>query len=169
MNDDESQSGEAKETEHDRTIENEARAGRKFTLADVIGREGGSFFEGESPVPRLARAEAALDLFIDRHVKDPSGALRSVLKRSVGTSETIVGKHLDDPLLALEAIVEKMLATDEQLHEIVRQVDFEWGQIMQERPHFQKPGQEPHPDDEHTHAGTRSELEALLHKLRQEA
>lgn len=167
MNDDESQTDKAKEAEHDRTIESEARAGRKFTLADVIGREGGSFFEGESPVPKLARAEAALSLFIDEHVKDPSGALRSVLKRSVRTSEPVVGKHLDDPLTALEAIVEKMLTTDEQLHEIVRQVDFEWGRIMQERPRFQKPGDEPHPDDEHTHAGTRSELEALLQKLRQ--
>jgi len=167
MNDDEPQTEKTKEEEHDRTIEREARAGRKFTLADVIGQKGGSFFEGESPVPKLARAEAALCRFVDDHVKDPSGALRSVLKRSIRTSEPVVGKHLDDPLVALEAIVEQMLATDKQFHEIVRQVDFEWGQIMQERPHFQKPGEEPHPDDEHTHAGTRTELEGLLRKLRQ--
>ena len=40
---------------------------------------------------------------------------------------------------------------------------------MLERPHFQKPGQKAHPEDEHTHAGTRAELEALLAKLREEA
>ena len=160
MSDDESE-------ERDRMIERDARRGRKFTLADVIGREGASFFHGESPVPMLARATAGLCMFIDRHVSDSSGALRAVLTRRVRTSDTIVAEHFDDPLDALEIIVDQTLSNDAWFYEFVRQVDAEWGRIMLERPHFQQPGEEPHPDDEHTHEEVRAELEALLDKLRQ--
>lgn len=155
--------------ERDREIERDARRGRKFTLADVIGREGASFFRGESPVPRLQRAIAGLCMFIDEHVEDSSGALRAVLQRRVKHSETIVGKHFDDPLVALEIIVERILSKDAWFYEFVRQVDAEWGRIMLERPHFQQPGEEPHPDDEHTHEEVRAELQGLLDKLREEA
>jgi hypothetical protein len=148
-------------------IERDARRGRRFTLADAIGREGARFFDGESPVPMLARVTAGLSQFVDRHVADSSGALRAVLKRKIRTSEHIVGEHFDDPLVGLEIIVEQLLGTEARLHEFVRQVDAEWGRIMFERPHFQQPGQAPHPDDEHTHEGVRAELESLLDKLSQ--
>jgi hypothetical protein len=151
----------------EREIEHEIRRRRKFTLAEVIGREGGGFFKGESPVPMLARAIAGLTLFIERHVPDSSGALRRVLERRIRDSETIVGKHFDDPLAALEIIVDQMLSSDARLYEIVRQVDVEWGRLMLERPHFQKPGQDPHPDDEHTHESVRAKLEALRGLLRE--
>jgi hypothetical protein len=153
--------------ERDREIERDARRGRKFTLADAIGKEGASFFHGESPVPMLARATAGLCMFVAEHVSDSSGALHAVLERRIKGSETIVGAHFDDPLNALEIIVEQMLSSDARLFEIVRQVDAEWGRIMLERPHFQQPGEEPHPDDEHTHESVRAKLEGLLAKLRQ--
>lgn len=152
--------------ERDRMIEEEARRGRKFTLADVIGREGASFFDGESPVPMLARATAGLCMFVEKEVEDSSGALHAVLQRWIRTSDTIVADHFDDPLDALEIILDQMLSSDARLQEVVRRVDAEWGRIMLERPHFQKPGQPPHPDDEHTHANVRAELEGLREKLR---
>ena len=106
-------------------------------------------------------------MFVAEHVSDSSGALHTVLERRIKGSENIVGEHFDDPLTALEIIVAQMLSSDARLHELVRQVDAQWGQIMLERPHFQQPGEEPHPDDEHTHESVRAELEALLAKLRQ--
>jgi hypothetical protein len=162
MSDDESE-------ERDREIERDIRRGRKFTLADVIGRDGAPFFHGESPVPKLARATSGLCMLIGRAVNDSSGALSAVLQRRVRSSDTIVGAHFDDPLAALEIILDQMLSTDARLYEIVRQVDAEWGRIMLERPHFQQPGGEPHPDDEHTHRSVRAALEGLLAKLRETA
>lgn len=152
--------------ERDQKIEREIRRGRKFTLADVIGHEGG-FFDGESAVPTLTRVTTGLCNFIDRHVRDSDGALRAVLKRRVRTSETIVGAHFDDPLTALEIIVDQMLSVDARLYEIVRQVDAEWGRLMLERPHFQQPGDAPHPDDPYTHESVRAELNRFLGRLRE--
>jgi hypothetical protein len=37
-----------------------------------------------------------------------------------------------------------------QLREFVRRVDMRWGQMYDERPHFERPGHPPHPDDEYT-------------------
>ncbi|MEM6599003.1 MAG: hypothetical protein AAF635_12745, partial [Cyanobacteria bacterium P01_C01_bin.69] len=37
-------------------LQQEIRQGRKFSIAEAIGREGGSFMKGESAVPRPVRA-----------------------------------------------------------------------------------------------------------------
>ena len=47
-------------------------------------------------------------------------------------------------------------------HEFVRQIDFRWGQIMEERPHFQRAGQPAHEDDAYTHESVRQTLGELL-------
>jgi hypothetical protein len=159
MSDDESK-------ERARIIEREARQGRELTMADAVGREGAGWFKGESPVPMLAQATAGLCTFIDRHVRDTGGALRAVLKRRVKTGETIVGEHFDDPLVALELIVAQVLGKEAWFYAFVLEVDAEWGRIMLERPHFQRPGEEPDPEDEHTHESVRAALEALLRRLR---
>ena len=49
----------------------------------------------------------------------------------------------------------------------MRQVDIKWGQMYGERPHFQQPGQPPHPDDEYTHESVRQDLLDLQVKLQQ--
>ena len=162
MSDDESK-------KQDRAIEQEARMVRKFSLADAIGSEGAGFFKGESLVPKLMQAVAKLEIFIDGNVSDSSGALRTMLNRQVRTSETVVGAHFDDPLVALEILVEQILDNDARFYEFVRQVDAEWGRSMQERPHFQQPDEEPHPDDEHTHESVRAKLETLRDKLRKKS
>ncbi len=149
-----------------RTIERDARRGRPFSIAAAIGREGAGFFEGASPVPILEQATTGLCQFVAEQLRDASGALRRVLERRIRTSETIVGEHLEDPFTALELIIERVLASDARYHEFVRQVDAEWGRLMLERPHFQKPGQAAHKDDEYTHESVRADLESLLAKAR---
>lgn len=155
--------------ERDRDIERDALRGRTFTMADAIGREGAGFLRGESPVPMLVQANAGLFLFIDRHVRDSGGALRAVLKRRVQNSETIVAEHFDDPLQALAIIIDQTLSKDAWFFELVREVDEQWGQLMLERPHFQSPGEEPDPEDEHTHESVRAKLVALQQALRKAA
>ena len=59
-------------------------------------------------------------------------------------------------------MVRWLLGKEPVFHEFVRQVDQKYGEMYRERPYFQRPGQEPHPDDEYTHASVKNDLEGLL-------
>ncbi len=153
-------------SQRDRQIERECRQGREFTIADLISQEGGSdFLKGASPVPPLLQAKTAIKLFIEGNLPDASGILQATLHEWVVSRDTLVSQHLDCPLVALERVVEQLLSHPELLYEFVRQADVRWGQVNDERPHFQKPGQAAHPDDEYTHASVRQQLEALGQRL----
>jgi len=151
--------------DENRKIEQEIRLGHQFSLADVIGQQAGSFLQGDAAIPRLVRANTAINGFIDQHLSDSSGALDAVLRNWVKIEETRVSQHLDDPLMALREIL--LLVTDnpQMLYEFARQVDVKWGNIYGERPRFQQPNQPPHPDDEYTHESVHAQLIALLKSL----
>ena len=143
-------------------LQRDILSGRKFSLADVIGQEGGSFLKGESPVPPLIQAVTEINAFIAARLGDSSGALQAVLQDWVRDDEAKVSSYFNSPLLALRKIVEEILGNEELFYEFVRQVDFKWGQIYGERPYFQRPGQPPHPQDEYTHESVRKQLVGLL-------
>jgi len=140
-------------------------AGRKFSLAEAIAREGGSFLKGESLIPRLLQAKAEINLFIDRNLTDSSGALKAVLQALVATDDAHIGRHLSSPLDALREFLEMLVRTPQVVYELVRQVDVKWGQLSGERPHFQQPGQAPDPEDTYTHESVRQQLVTLLARL----
>jgi hypothetical protein len=148
-------------------VQQEILSGRPFSLAEVIGREGGSFLKGESPIPRLFQAIAAIHCFIDQHLCDSTGAVQITLQNWVKADEGRVSQHLNSPLEALREILEDVTHPTKMslLYEFVRQVDVRWGQIYGERPHFQQPGQAPHPDDEYTHESVHQQLVELLNLL----
>ncbi|MGB3492456.1 MAG: hypothetical protein WBA57_07000 [Elainellaceae cyanobacterium] len=156
---------------HDRSADAELQldilAGRQFSLADVIGREGSDFMKGESPVPPLMQAIAALNLFISKYLPDSSGALHAILYNWVKSEEGRVSRHVNDPLVALGEIIEQILRNSYGYYEFVRQVDSKWGEMNDERPHFQQPGQAPHPDDEYTHESVRQQLTEFLGVIHQ--
>ncbi|MBF0621217.1 MAG: hypothetical protein HQL54_04755 [Magnetococcales bacterium] len=143
-------------------IQRELREKQKFSMASAIGRSAGGAIKGASPIPRQDQAISALNQWVDQHLKDSSGAMKSILKRRIKASTAIIESHLDTPLSALTEIVQPLLESDPTLHEFVRQVDVKWGQEYQERPHFQQPGQAAHPDDEYTHESVKSALSQLL-------
>ncbi|WP_042891996.1 hypothetical protein, partial [Anaplasma marginale] len=66
------------------------------------------------------------------------------------------------PLIAFEAILSSVIDNENLLYEFVKEVDRKWGQMYDERPYFQKPGQPPHPNDEYTHESVRLQLVDLL-------
>ncbi len=72
---------------------------RRFTIAEAIGRQGGSFLKGESPVPKLVQAIAEINGFINQNLSDSSGALQAVLYVWVKTDSRI-GQYLNSPLVA---------------------------------------------------------------------
>ncbi|MDJ0692635.1 MAG: hypothetical protein QNJ41_29660 [Xenococcaceae cyanobacterium MO_188.B32] len=154
-----------KDNDRDLAIQREILSGRKFSLAEAIGREGGGFMKGESPVPKLAQAIAELQMFINQNLSDSSGALQAVLYVWVKT-DSRVGQHLNSPLTALNQMLSSLIDNQNLLHEFVRQVDHKWGQIYDERPYFQQPGQPPHSEDEYTHESVRLQLIELLDVVR---
>ncbi|MDJ0517311.1 MAG: hypothetical protein QNJ74_14035 [Trichodesmium sp. MO_231.B1] len=135
--------------------------GREFTLADVIGQEGGAFMKGESPVPKLVQVKTEINTLISQNLQDVSGVLQAVLYRWVEEDTARISKHLDAPLQALLGLLKSILENPPILYELVRQVDMLWGEINNERPYFQRPGQPPHPDDEYTHESVYQQLVEL--------
>ncbi|BAC91287.1 hypothetical protein [Gloeobacter violaceus] len=153
------------DNDKNREIEKEILQGQKSSLAAAIAREGGSFFKGESIVPKLVQATIEINLFIDAHVCDSSGALKAALLNLVEMEKTQVSRHMGSPLTALQEMLEAIIGNQQLLYDLVRQVDIKWGQIYGERPHFQQPGHAPHLDDEYTHESVRKQLLDLLDKV----
>lgn len=140
--------------------------GRPYSLAEAIGREGGTFLKGESTVPKLVQSITAVNTFIDRNLEDPSAALQAILHQWV-KGDPKVSLYKETPLVALAEILQTIIDNPPLLYELVRQVDIKWGQMYGERPYFQQPGQPPHPDDEYTHESVRQDILNLQAKLQQ--
>jgi hypothetical protein len=147
--------------EPDENLQQEILAGRTFSMAEAIARSGGDFLKGESTLPRLVQAQRRVQGFISQHLQDVSGALHQVLHRWVEADTLRLSRHIDAPLEALLGMLDHILAEPTVLYDLVWQVDMCWGQLSGERPHFQQPGEPPHPDDEYTHESVRQGLEAL--------
>lgn len=150
--------------ESDHEIQKDILSQQKYSLASAIAREGGNFLKGESPVPKLVQVTTEINLFIDQHLPDASGALQAVLKRWV-KSDPLVSQNLDSPLEGLRKIIEKIINNQALFYELVREADVKWGQMYQERPYFQKPGQSAHPNDEYSHELVKEKLSSLQEKL----
>ena len=138
---------------------------RPFSIAEAIGREGGTFLKGESTVPKLVQVITAINTFIDRNLIDPEAALQAILHQWV-KGDPRVSQYKATPLYALEKILQSIIDNPHLLYELVRQVDIKWGQMYGERPYFQQPGQPPHPNDVYTHESVRQDLLDLQTKLR---
>jgi hypothetical protein len=136
--------------------------GRKFSLAELIGREGGDFLKGESPVPKITQIKAEINLFISNNLRDLSGGLQAVLHDWVNADDRKISSYQNTPLIALSLIIQELLDNDNLYYEFVRQVDLKWGQMNKQRPYFQSPGQTPHPEDEYTYESVRKKLIDLL-------
>ncbi|MBN1852666.1 MAG: hypothetical protein JW829_08075 [Pirellulales bacterium] len=154
------------ESEDDQ-LEREIRSGRKFTLAEAIGRLGGKdLLKGTSPVTRKRQAELEVEQYLKQNLIDAEFALEVVLLRRVRNSEILLDMEYDQPLAALVQLIESFLGSDALLHDFVDEVDAEWGRISYERPHFQQEGHAPDRDDPYTFTSVRTMLRQLLQKLR---
>ncbi len=153
----------------DAEIEREIRSGRKFSLAEAIGRIGGSgVLKGASPVTQKRQAELEIERYLESHLVDGEGALEVVLFRRARESEILFKMGYEQPLVALALFCERILGSEGLLQDFVNDVDAEWGRIYLQRPHFQKDGRPPHPDDKYTFSSVRVSLSGLLEKLRAE-
>lgn len=143
-------------------LQREIRLGRKFSLTEAIGREGGGFLKGsQAAIPRPLRAVAAIHHWLDQNLSDPNGALLTCLKEWT-KNDVRIGQYLDAPLLALRLIVSDILTSPEILYEFSRQVAIEWGHINGERPRFQRPNTAAHGDVAYSHQDVRDLLTKLI-------
>jgi hypothetical protein len=154
--------------EADAELEREILRGRKFTLAEAIGRLAGpGAMKGASPIPRMEQAGIEIETWLRRHLIDPDGALQVVLLRNVRGSELLLN-NFDQPLVVLAGFCQRVLDADDVLREVVREADIEWGRVFAERPHFDKEGVPPDPDDPYTIESVRNALSKLITQLNAE-
>jgi hypothetical protein len=146
-------------------LEREIRRGRKFTAQEAMGRIfGPGAMKGGSAVPRVQEAETGIGTWLRSNLTDSTGALQTLLHRQMKGSELLLN-NLDQPLLALADYCRQVLASDHHLEELVREADVEWGRRMDERPHFNREGSPPHPDDPYTVDSVRKSLGEVLTKI----
>jgi hypothetical protein len=149
----------------DADLEREIRKGRKFSLAEAVGRMAGpGMMKGVSPITGKEQSEAEIEEYLRHHLIDAAEVLPVVLLRRVKESELLL-EHFDRPLFVLASYVQRVLDSEYLLKELVREADIEWGRILGERPHFEKPGCPPDPDDPYTIESVRTTLSRLIEKL----
>jgi hypothetical protein len=152
-------------SEADAELEREIRNSRKFTLAEAIGRLAGpGALKGESPIARKQQAEYEIESCLGRCLPDAVGALKVALFRRVKESE-LLPRNYDQPLAVLVVYCQQVLSSDYSLKELVREADTEWGRMLGERPHFEKEGSPPHPDDCYTVESVRRALSEIIKQL----
>ena len=120
--------------------------------------------KGVSPVDRKHQAVVEIQEYISRHLKDAGGVLSGVLLRFVRESEVLL-KGYEQPLVALGDYLRRILNSEYALKELCREADVAWGQLFGERPHFEKEGCPPDPDDPYTHESVRTVLTQLAETL----
>lgn len=146
-------------------IDREIRQARKFTPEEALARMAGpGAMKGASPVSPVQQAETEIGTWLRVHVADPAGVLQMLLQRNLKGSELLL-ENLEHPLTALTRYCRKVLGSGYLLEELVRQADMEWGQRMDERPHFDRAGSSPNPDDPYTLVSVREALNNIVAQL----
>src|SRR3954453_14225812 len=78
-------------TEADAELEREIRKGRKFTMAEALGRMAGpGAMKGVSPVTRMEQAAAEIESWLRHHMLAGDGELQVVLLRRIKGSEFLL-------------------------------------------------------------------------------
>jgi hypothetical protein len=145
----------------DAELQREILAGRKFTVTEAIGRMAGGLMKGDSPVTGKRQAELTVQEYLARHLTDEGGVLAGVLTRRVSDCDLMLADFAH-PLAVLAGYLRRVLGSDYLLKDVVRDADVEWGRVFGERPHFERDGCPPDPDDPYTHDSVRAALARLL-------
>lgn len=148
-----------------RSTEQEIRRGRKFSVAEAVGREAGGALKGASPVAAADRLLAEIEELLESRLRDSEGSLARTLMACLKQDTPLLGRHLDDAPGALRELLDRVVGSASQLGQLVRDADARWGRDYGERPHFNRPGQPDHPEDPYTPEGVRDALQQLRSAL----
>ena len=146
-------------------LDRELSKKQKITPQEALARLAGpGAMKGASPVSPVIQAETEIGNWLRSHVSDPVGALHFVLQRNLKGSELLL-ENLAQPLTGLVDYCRSVLASDFLLDELVRETDVEWGQRMDERPHFEREGIPLNPGDPYTAESVRLTLSEVVDQL----
>jgi hypothetical protein len=96
-----SDDNDKRHTEADADLEREIRKGRKFTVAEAVGRMAGpGAMKGVSPVTRKQQVAAEIGNWLRSHMPAGNGELQAILMRRVEASELLI-HNPEQPLLVL--------------------------------------------------------------------
>jgi len=147
-------------------LEREIRSQRKFSMSEAIGRAGGAdLLKGASPVTRKRQVELEIAQYLESHQDGFGITFENVLVRHVADSAFLLEQGYEQPLDALKFVIDQFLHSEERLREFVREIDAEWGRVNRERPHFERAGKPPSPDDPYTNTSVRNALSQLMKNL----
>jgi hypothetical protein len=147
---------EPKDKDKDKTpsppndLEADIRRQREFSLAEAVGREAGASLKGASPVPPADQLLLEIDEILAGSLDDGEGSLARTLGEDLAGNPPLLARHFGDPVGALGEYLAGIFEHPTNLETLVRRTDARWGREYDERPHFEKPGQPPHPDDPYT-------------------
>jgi hypothetical protein len=147
------------------STESRIRRERKFSLAEAVGREAAGTLKGASPIAIGRQVLFAVQHILESQLPDPEGSLIRTLMAKLELDPPLLARHFEHPAGALTEYLTITLQKETLLNALVRDTDARWGRENQERPHFERAGQLPHPDDPYTRAGVREMLENLLGQL----
>ena len=139
----------------------EIRRGRRFDLAEAVGREAGDALKGASPVAPDRQLLLAAGELLRRHLVDSEGSLISTILVRLEGNPPLLARHYGDPRGLLLAWVDSVLANRLAVTDLVRQVDARWGRDYGEKPRFESDKRAPDPDDPYTVAGVYAQLNDL--------
>jgi len=146
-------------------LEAEIRRGRKFSLAEAVGRAAGGNLKGASPVAPARQLVLQIEEILASLLPDSEGSLCRTIIARFNDNPPLLARHFGEPTAALTEFLDDVLNTPTALDDLVRQADARWGREFDERPHFEKPGQAPHPDDPYTGESVRARLCQLRRDL----
>ena len=97
------------------SMQSRIRRGRKFTLAEAVGREAAGSLSGASPVARAKQVLLEIEHFLESHLEDPAGSLAKTILARLENDLPLLARHFDRPAGALEeflTVVEGEAAAD---------------------------------------------------------
>ena len=161
MNDDDNRDGKpvpGDDPEGD--LEREVRRGRRFDLAEALGRAGAGSLKGASPVARARQVLLEVRGLLEARLPDPEGSLTRTILARLESDTPLLARHFAAPAGALAEFLDRVLASPALLADLVRDADARWGRDYGERPRFERGGS-PAPDDPYTEDGVAAQLREL--------
>lgn len=146
--------------DEDEDLIREAWADARFSMDQaLLHSAGGGLLTSRDQASPYERARLELRAFLNRQLRD--AALEKALDGWIDLHRQPIEANVEAPTVGLLRVLDQILQSEGLFIEFVRTVDVHHGQIMQERPIFQQPGDPPHPDDPHTFDSVRHTLEKL--------
>lgn len=146
-------------------IREEIIRNQKFSMDTAMGRNNKDPQKSQNQARETRDLENQLRNFVKSRLKDPWGALKSMLYRQIKNSHALVAEHKEQPMHALKILLENLLNDETEFREFLRETDLEWGRIYQEHPHFQNDDEDGEPEDEYTEESVEKDLRNFLQEV----